>query len=186
MQRLMNRRGESDFGMLMMIFIVVIVCLALFGSIINTQDLATEKQAITDENMSLSSCYATGSLKAEVNESASECNFTVSSAPTGWELTESVCAIGNVIVTNSTGAVLVSATDYNVFTQTGIVQFLNTTDTNRTGIGANNQTQIDYDFCDSGYNKDTSSRGIARLWGLFAALIILAAAIYGIREWAKQ
>ncbi len=187
MQKLMSKKGETEMGALIWIFIAVIVCLSLFTAIINTQNLVTEKQIIVNESQSLSACYAT-STHFQVNESATVCNITIANVPSGWRAAdgESQCYIGNVVVTNEAGNLtLVLATDYNVFAQTGIIQFLNTSDTNATGIPTN-ITFIDYNFCDEGYNKDSSSRGIARLWGLFAALIIISAAVYGTREWITK
>lgn len=185
-----NNKGQTT-GELVLIFIGIIVGLALFVQIIDTQNQVTEKQAVTDESDDLgTSCYVynlsgTATATWEVNESDSDCNITVDKwyDSDDWRASEGQCNIGSVVVTNSSGALtLTEGTDYNLYAGTGIIQMLNTENTNSSLI-QDNTTAIDYNYCAEGYNKDASSRSIAGLWGLFAALIIAGAAIYGIRRW---
>ncbi len=180
----MNKKGQlGQLGVIIMIFVAIILGLALSTQIFNTQNLVTEKQDVTDEEQSLTTCYTSDN---QVNESNSDCNITVNSwYPTGdWRASETQCNIGSVVVTNSTGGLtLIEGTDYNLFAGSGLLQFLNTTNTDSL---AENLTLSDYNYCGEGYNKDASSRGIAGLWGLFAAFIILGATFYGIREWLNK
>lgn len=188
--KIMNKKGQiAGLGTLMIIFIGVIVTLAMFPSVINTQNLVTEKQDVSNEVDNLgTSCYvfnATGTGYWEVNESDSNCNLTVSNwySSDDWRASDSQCNLGDVVVTNSTGTkTLTEGTDYNLYAGTGILQMLNTADTTSNSLG-DNLTHTDYDYCGEGYNPDSGSRGVARMWGIFAALIILAAAVFGIKRW---
>lgn len=181
----MNKRGQV--GALILIFIGAIVCIALLTQIINTQDLVTEKQTAINETKALNT---TGCVVpaggGQVNQSVTypsiaACNITVNSAPTGWKLSDSSCALTSVTVRNITGGQsFVAGTDYNLFAQTGIIQMLNSTNTKS---GSANTTLITYSFCGDGYNSDAGSRGIARTWTLFAVLGLLAFVIaVGLRK----
>lgn len=163
-----NKKGQIGVIGIVTLFVGIIFCLALLTPIFDTQSQMTTKQVVSDESNLLSSCY-TGDL--QVNESNSACNITLANAPTGWKLTEGQCALGSVVVTNSTGGlVLEEGTDYNLFAQTGVLQFLNTTDTTEL---AGNITLSDYNYCADGYNTDSGSRSVAALIGLFAVLALL-------------
>jgi hypothetical protein len=185
----MNKKGQegAPLGEIILIFVGVIMGIAMIGQVFDTQNLVTELQSVTDESDSLSSCYGYNLSETglwDVNESNSACNITLSNwyDSGNWRASESQCYLSSVVVTNSTGTVLTESTDYNLFEDSGIIQFLNTTSTNNNSL-ADNITLTDYSFCDEGYNKEASSRGVAKLWGIFGALIILSAAVYGIRRW---
>lgn len=182
----MNKKGTLTVGGIVMIIIIVVTCLALFGTIIDRQYEATQKIAISNETHNLTSCYGDpgDSGVFQVNESVAACNFTVDTwYPTGdWRASESQCDIGNVVVYNGTAGTLTLSTDYNLYAGSGIIQFLNTTDTD--DFDGNN-TFFAYDRCGEGYNKDSGARGVALMWTIFAALALLSGVIfYGIKnEW---
>jgi len=182
----MNKRGAS-VGEIVMIFVAVIFGIAMLTQVINTQSIVTNLQSVTDESVDLGAgCYAfniSGTELWEVNESDPDCNITVSQWYSDWRASEPQCYLSGVVVTNSTGTLtLTEDTDYIVHESEGIIQFLNTAKTNSNSL-KDNVTKIDYNYCGEGYNKDSSSRSIAKLWGVFGALIIAAAALYGIRRW---
>lgn len=183
----MNNKGQFNLGGVILMFIVVIVCVALLGQIIDTQAQVTDLQSVTDESTDLGSCYVynlSGTGLYEVNESNSACNVTVNNWYSDWRASESQCYPSSVAVTNSTGTLtLTEGTDYNLYASSGLIQYLNTSNTNNNSL-ADNVTLTDYDFCAEGYNKDSGARGIAGLWSLFAVFIILAGVIfYGIKYW---
>ena len=109
----MNKKAET-LGWIIMIFIGVIVGIALFNASADNVAIATTKGTITDEitNLTAVSCY----VGNQVNESNSNCNITVTQAPTGWKITE--CPLESVTVSNATGTALVLNTDYNLYTST--------------------------------------------------------------------
>ena len=184
----MNKKGAT-VGEIVMMLIIVVVCIALFGTIINRQHEATSKLDVTNETRDLTACYGdpddTGVF--QVNESIAACNFTVNNwYPTGdWRASSSVCDIGSVTVSNGTNTAWTLSTDYNVYAGSGIIQMLNTTGVTGTENSAGNNTFLTYDRCGEGYNKDSGARGVAKMWTIFAALIIFAGIIfYGIKnEW---
>lgn len=173
-----NRKGETNpFMVIFIAIILILIALAFITVVTNTKSVQTEKQIVTNESDSLSTCYE-GSADNSVNETKPSCNITVTNAPTGWKLTNSVCAIGSVAITNSSGdVVLVSGTDYNAFTQTGIIQLLNTSDT--LGI-PDNSTLTSYNYCGDGYLTSSGDRGLLNLiptMMIIALLVILAGAV---------
>ena len=186
----MKKKGQEGgpLGEIILIFTAVIVGIVMIGQVFDTQNIVTELQSVTDESDSLSSCYGynlSGTDLWDVNESNSACNITLTNwyDSGNWRASESQCYLSSVVVTNSTGTLtLTESTDYNLFEESGIIQFLNTANTNNNSL-TDNATLTDYSFCGEGYNKEASSRGVAKLWGIFGALIILSAAVYGVRRW---
>ena len=166
-----------------MLFMGIIVALSLMTDIINTQDLMTSLQSVVDESTDLSD---NGCLNnsGNVNTTNPNCNITVSKWANDWRASESQCALSSVVVTNSSGATLSANTDYVLYASSGIVSMRDTAATKNTTNG--NVILVDYSYCDAGYNKDSSSRGIARLISLFAALAILGFVTIGIRnQWFR-
>ena len=177
----MDKRGQGNLGLFVMLFIGVIVAIALFVQIIDTTSELTTKVDIVNESDDLSTCVTAGAGGSwQINESNSLCNITLTNAPTGWKQTD--CPLESVTVVNSSGgADYTEGTDYNLFASTGIIQMLNTTTTEN--ITANT-TFTSYTYCKDGYNKDASARSIANIVPLFAALGIVAFVFIGIRrEW---
>lgn len=185
---LKNKKGQSDFGRIILIFVGVIFAIALIGAIFQYQSLATTKQTTYNETEALDTlgCVVANADGGQVNESSANCNLTSTQltyavAATDWRASDSQCDLSSVVVTNGSLYTFTEGTDYNLFNQS--IQFLNATTTR---AGAVNDTNITYSFCDSGYNKDAGSRNIAGLWGLFAALALMAFVMLGIRnDWFK-
>lgn len=191
----MNKKGQVtsslSLGEILVIFVAIMIGIAMLGYVFSQQSVATELQPVTDESDDLgTSCYAfniSGTGYWEVNESNSACNLTVSNwyDTDDWKASASECNLDSVVVTNSTGTLtLTEGTDYNLYEGSGVIQMLNTSSTNSNSLG-DNETATDYNYCADGYNTDSGARGIAGFWGLFSVLIILAAAVYGIRNWIQ-
>lgn len=183
-----NKHGELGLRTILVIFVAIVVGIVFIVEIANTQEQVTNKMPITNETQSLVSCYTS---IGQVNTSNSNCNKTVSEwyDSTDWRASHSSCNIGGVSVTNASGTALTATTDYNLYADIGVIQFLNTTSTNSSnldGRAATNNSLMNYNFCEEGYNPDSGSRGIARLWTIFGAFIIVSAALYGIREWLNN
>lgn len=169
----MNKKAQTaGLGEMMLIFVAVIIGLALIGQVIDTQSQVTEKQSVDNQSIDVSSAYVGDN---EVNESI---NFTIYSQ-SDWKQSE--CPLTSVALRNGAGTSLAEDTDYTLYANQGVFSLLNTSKTvPQTSL---NLTYADYSHCEDGYNTDASSRGVARLWSIFGALIILSAAIYGIRRW---
>jgi len=180
----MKNKGQIGVGAYVIMAVAIIFCIALLTASAEQTSLLTQKQPVTDKTTDLS---ATGCLTAggQVNESNSACNITADNwySAGDWRLSDSQCYLSAVTVSNDTTSLTVD-TDYVLFESTGIIQMLNTTETENGTIG--NDVLIDYSYCDSGYNKDSGSRTIANLILLFAALALLAFILEysGITNWS--
>lgn len=153
-------------------FILVVITVALIGSLSTQTNLNTELTKVTDEpyNLTALSCYTAG---GQVNQTNSNCNVTVTNAPTGWKQTD--CVLTSLSITNNTGTALTLNTDYKVNTATGLIQFLNTTDTDSTSLGQ--VAKVDYSYCGDGYVTSSWGRSVLGVnIGLLAVAILLAIA----------
>lgn len=183
----MNKKGQTNFnfGNLILIFMGVIVVTALLGQIFATQSSLTDKQPTRNETRTLTSCYETSQGQVATNNS--NCNYTVRSSPSGWFTgTDTQCALTSFSVTDRNGTVLVLNTDYTVNLSSGVVSYLNTTQTNSSSLGKKfNTTLISYNYCMEGYNGDSSSRSIAGLIGLLSIIgfVIVVIGWSKLEEW---
>ncbi len=168
----MNKKGQEGLGDIILVFIAVIIGIAMIAQVFTTQNLVTEKQTASNDSISTSTAYVSAQ---EANESV---NHTIYSQ-SDWKIAS--CPLSSVTLRNGIGTELTLDTDYTLYTSQGTFSLLNTTDT--IPATALNLTYADYTFCDDGYNVDSGSRAVAGLWGLFGALIILGAAVYGARRW---
>lgn len=166
-----NKGGQLNVGAYVLIVMGIVVCIALLAPIFANQNIMTEKQSVTDEadNLVTAGCIVATADGGQVNTSDSNCNITLTYAPSGWKATNSECYLISVTVGNSTTD-FTEGTDYNLYASTGIIQLLNTTDTQE---GFANATVTDYSFCGEGYNPSGASRSIATLIGLFAVLALV-------------
>lgn len=146
--------------------------LALLTAIFDTQAQLTTKYTTTNESHDV-----TFDASTNVNTTLV---YEVTDENTGWKI--SGCPLTSVTVGLGNGTVF-NSSDY-VFTESiGNFTLLNSTNTLQI-MGALNQTFVTYTWCPDGYNKDGSSRSIAGLIGLFAALGLIGYVIsFGIKEW---
>lgn len=149
------------------VFVMLMIAVAFLTSIANQTSNVIDKTSLADETTNLTiSCYASG----QVNESNSACNITVINYPTSWKIED--CPLTNVVVSNATGTVLTLDTDYKLFASSGLVQMLNTTDTNSTNLGEN--VLIDYTYCGDNYMNSSWGRNILGVnVGVFAIAILI-------------
>lgn len=178
----MNRKAQiQGLGMIVLLAVGIIFSIAIYGQIAETQSQMTQLQSVSDEETNLTSngCY---NDDGEVDETSEDCNITVDNwyDEGDWKRSESQCYLSDVTVTNATGSELTEDTDYKLYESQGLIQMLNTTDTTSSETGE--LVLTDYDYCAEGYNKDSSSRGIASLITIMSALAILAFAFLGIRN----
>jgi hypothetical protein len=171
----MNKKGQLNIGGIMIIFVAIIFGIVLLTPIFAQQNLVTEKQSTTNQTVSLVTAYIGAN---EVNESI---NYTIYSQ-SDWKQSE--CPLTSVSLKNATGTAWTLTTDYLLYADAGVFSIVNTTTTVPATTG--NQTFVYYTYCADGYNPDASSRSVARLWGLFGALIILGASFFGIKEWLNN
>lgn len=171
----MNRRGAVTVGQAVLLVVGVIFAIAMLGAIINSQHQMTGKMDVNGETLDISNAVLVGGT---INTTY---QFNVTNENTGWKLSESQCAISGFVIGNGSDNFTVT-TDYVFSTTYGNLTLKDTTTMNLSGT---NTTYLYYEYCDDGYNKDSSSRSIAGLISLFAVLAIVAFVTFGIREWIK-
>jgi len=189
----MNRKGQQNNPLMTIILLAMIlfIGLAFATSVANTKSTQTDKRAVTNESDNLgTSCYVynlSNTSLWEVNESDSNCNITVDNWYSDWRASESKCNLGSVAVTNSTGTLtLTEGTDYNLYEDSGLIQFLNTSKTSNDSL-KDNLTYTDYNYCGSGYLTSSGDRGILSLIPTMMILVLIGAGIIAIRKvWINE
>jgi len=167
----MNKKGQLNVGTIVILAVAIILGAVFMVSIANQSNVLTDKQAVTNQSVDVTSAYlAPTSVNASIN-------FTIYSQSS---LNEANCPLTSVAIRNSTGNTLTLTTDYLLYANQGVFSLVNTTSNQ-----GSNTTYVDYSYCAEGYNFDGSSRGIAKLFVVFFAFILLAVSIVGIREWIK-
>ena len=170
----MNRKGQANIGIFIILFIGIIVAVVLFTSITTTTGQMTSKQTGTNQSVNTVTGYVDDN---NVNESI---NYSIYSQSV-WKVAD--CPLTSVAIRNGAGTALTDDTDYTLDESKGRFSLLNTTKT--VPATALNTTYVDYSYCADGYNKDSSSRTIVRLILIFGALAILAFVTIGVKEWIK-
>jgi len=175
-----NKNGEVTIGGIVMMLMVIIACLALTSAIFSEQSVMTDKRAIVDESIDISSArMVADTTENGINTTAS--NFTIANFPEGWKITD--CPISLVTYGNTTTEWAVG-TDYAIEGSSGIVTIFNST---AVRTSESNSTLIDYSYCQDGYNKDSGSRSLAGIIGLFAVLgLVVTLAGFGLKEWLSN
>ncbi|HKL24432.1 MAG TPA: hypothetical protein VJ912_03795 [Candidatus Nanoarchaeia archaeon] len=184
-----NKRGQmmgGRLGVILMLFILIVVGVVFVTAIADQESKMTSKNSVTNEtdNLTSNGCFTAG---GEVNESNPDCNITVSNwyGSDDWKSSEPQCYLSGVTVTNSTDVELTEDTDYVLHEDEGVIQMLNTSDTEKATMGE--EVLTDYEYCPFGYNVDSGSRSIANLITVFFVLALFAAVAFNpaIREWLE-
>ncbi len=160
-------KGQVGIGTLILLFIGIIIVVALLPAIASNISELKDKQTITDETVDFSSARLAGGT---INSSV---EFSVSNAPTGWDIEH--CPLTSVTLSNSSGTDWTTSTDYVFTTAHGNFTLKNTVAVN--GSSTNN-TLVDYTFCPEGYASTGGARAMAGIILVFAALGLLGFAVY--------
>jgi len=157
-----NRRGEVTVGTIILLFIGIIIAFAFLEAIFNTQGLLTNKNPVINETIIMPRNATTDVINSSVVRTISQSGNA-----------RAACLIDNIAVVNSaTGATFTSGGDYLFTPSAGTLVFYNTYVTQM--ANTTNTTYVSYNYCQEGYNQDSSSRTVAGLIGLFSVLILLA------------
>jgi len=165
---------DNTMKVLITTFVLLLLAIAFLSSIATQTTDVTQKTDVADETTDVS---ASGCLTADgqVNESSSLCNLTVTNYPTTWKIED--CPLTSVVVSNDTTALTVD-TDYVVYASSGVIQLLNTTETENGTIG--NSVLVDYTYCADNYVNTSWGRTILGTNVGIYALAILLVVIAGI------
>ena len=163
--------AESNINKLILVFVMGILGVIGIG-IVASQILTNTQQAFTtDESISIAAARVAG------NDINTTYQFTLTNAPTGWELNDADCQINNFVLTNASGTVINSG-NYTLTASTGKFTLGNTT---TLGDMVSNTTLADYNYCADGYVADSFGRSSLNMVSGFFALMILivfVAAVY--------
>lgn len=152
---------------LIIAFVALIIGVVLLG-VVSTNVLgATEKSAITNEAVDISSGRI---IDHEINQSGGNNNFTLNQAPLDWKRTE--CPLTTLVYNNGSDDLTLD-TDYQVDLVLGVITVLNTTTT----IEGGNDTLASYTYCQDGYLTEGWSRSVLNLTTGFFAIALLLVSI---------
>jgi len=155
---------NSSTSKLIAAFILLIIGIILAGQVAVIGSGVTSKMGIANEVVDYTTAFQESS--DQINETIT---FTVANNPTSWKVDD--CPLTEVVLTNSSGSVWTSGTDYTFTASTGTFIIKNTIDTNVTD---DNYTYIDYTYCDDDYMNLTWGRtGINLVPGFFAITMLL-------------
>jgi hypothetical protein len=170
----------DSINKLIVLFVVGIIGVIGVGIIAGIILGSTQQAGTIDESNSIATARLAGN---NINESKV---FTLTNAPTGWELSDTDCQINNFVLTNASGTTL--AGNFTLTTSTGKFTIANNTYM-VTGGGAGNITLADYNYCADGYLADSFGRsGLNMVSGFFALLllVIFVAGIYFVIKQMKE
>jgi len=166
---------KITIGMFIILFIGVIVVLAMFPQISGDVHDMTTKQYVENESVDISDPVS-GRVNMVINEST---EYTITNYPEDWRTVNTACHITTFEFRNQTNVTMVNGTDYVFWADNGTFVLLDTPDMN---TSEDNATYYDYTFCPEGYMTNSSSRTVANLILIFAALGLVSFAIYyGVR-----
>ncbi len=170
--------NDKSVNYIVAAFVFLIIGVVLLSSIAVETNAKTSRTILEDESKDLVAldCVIGGAVGGEVNETSTNCNVSVTHAPTGWKTYD--CGLTNVVVRNGTaGHTFTLNTDYYLFADTGVVQMVN-----NTGAGGNNgsanTTVFDYDYCPDDYLNSTFGRSVLNTVPGFFALALLGVALW--------
>ncbi len=157
-------------------FLVLIVGLALIGSIANNANAVTEKTGVGGEEITIIRADE-GACPMGINLSHP---YSLTNSPSGWKSTD--CPITDFIVINQAGATTTVTTDYVLFPANGTLLLKNTTgfmDANCSAdaLGASNDSTLFYEYCGDDYVNIAWGRTILDLIAGFFALALLGVSV---------
>lgn len=181
----MNNNATSK---LILAFVVLIVGLALIGSVANNTNSVTDKTGVSAETLDISSArLGTGSCPMSIDPTVA---LSLTNSPTGWKTAD--CPITNFVMLNQTGETATVTTDYVLFASNGTLLLKNTTawvlpncSATGTGTETSNTTILSYIYCQDEYVNIAWGRTILDLVAGFFALALLGISVglfYGVAK----
>ncbi len=158
-------------------FLVLIVGLALIGSIATNSSAVTEKTGVGGEALTIIRANE-GDCPMGINLSHP---YSLTNSPTGWK-TDS-CPISSFILVNQVGATATDTTDYVLFPDNGTLMLKNTTVfvlancSSDAGVGASNDSTLFYEYCGDDYMNIAWGRTLLDLISGFFALALLGVGV---------
>lgn len=147
---MMDKKGQFNLGVLIMLFIGIIVAVTLFSSTINTIGDGTTIRTFANNTVTSAAINSTVTLTGRENTTA-------------------------ITVTNSTGTDISSQFSFATTDSSGNLAIVMTT-LDAAGTGGNDNTAVNtsYSYKPSGYDNTTGGRAMLNLILLISALAIAA------------
>lgn len=160
-------------GKLVIGFFVLIVGLALIGSVAtNTQDV-TEYTGVSSETLDIAGArLGTGACPMSINDTYP---LYVTNLPTGWKASGE-CPVSSFSMINQTDVAATVTTDYIFYGSNGSL-YLKNTSSNVNCAETVNDTTLTYNYCADDYVNIGWGRNVLDLISGFFALGILGASI---------
>lgn len=165
---------DNNIQKLILGFLVLILGLALIGSIASNTLAVTAKTGVASETLDISGARLESDCNFSINETYP---FTITNAPTGWKSTD--CPITSFSMVNQTSVAATVTTDYVLFASNGTLLLKNTTKFVNVDCAAltGNTTTLTYNYCGDDYLNLSWGRSILNLVSGFFALALLGIGI---------
>ena len=167
---------QKSINFIVLAFVFLIIGAALIGQVASNTNERTSKTNAVDESFDIATAGCIVGANQSVNESSTTCNITIAQVPSGWKITD--CPLTSIVVENTTAGTFTALTegaDYNEYVTTGIIQMLNTTDTDE---GDFNTTYVSYTHCGDDYLNSAFGRSVLNMVAGFFALALLGVALW--------
>jgi len=160
-------------------FLVLIVGLALIGSVAQGTNAVSDKDFVSGETTLVVPRLNSGACPMSIDPAAA---INITNAPTGWKSSD--CPITDFVMLNQTGVTTTVTTDYVIFGNNGSVYFKNTTafilpNCSAAGDGTEtaNTTTVSYTYCGDDYLNIAWGRTVIDLVAGFFALALLMVSV---------
>ena len=151
---------NNSIAKLILGFLVLIVGIALIGSVAQGGILVTEKTGVSAEALDIAlDRNVIDDCPMGINGTY---EFTITNAPTGWKVAS--CPISDFVLYNQTRAAAAVTTDYIFFTNNGAEE-------------TSNSTLLSYTYCQDTYLNIAWGRTIVNLVSGFFALALLGVSV---------
>jgi len=167
-------------GKLILAFVTLLLGVVLISSIATQTEAVTSYLRVNNETHNVLGTIATGRNNTDINATIT---YTLTNAPTSWKRDD--CPITGFILTNKTGGVFTSGTDYTLTGSAGTYTLVNSATAVANLPTVSNNTYANYDYCGDDYmNSSWGRTGIDLVAGFFALgiLIISVGLFYSVAQ----
>ena len=170
--------AENTIQKLILGFLVLIVGLALIGSVASNTLLVTDKTSVYAEALDIGDArLGSGVCPMEINDTYP---LPITNVPTGWKITD--CPVVGFSMTNQTDVVATVTTDYVFHGGNGTLYLQNSStfvlpNCSQSGTGISNATELIYNYCGNDYMNIGWGRTVLNLVSGFFALALLGAGV---------
>lgn len=170
---------NNTIGKLILGFLVLIVGLALIGTVATSSLLVTEKTDVLAESLDIANARInSGACPMSINDTYP---LYVANLPTGWKASGE-CPITLFSMTNQTDVAATVTTDYIIYGGNGSLYLKNTStfvlpNCSATETGISNTTALAYTYCGDDYLNIAWGRTIINLVVGFFALALLGVSV---------